>query len=78
MSTCDEPAGSASGTAYRIFERALTPAQTRTFQAQLQDMKFLERDASEKWDDSARQAVSAYAEYRGAEYRFSIWLVSRR
>ena len=39
-------------------------------QNQLIDMKFYEGAATGELDEATARAVSSYAEYRGAEYRF--------
>lgn len=61
---------SPSGNSYVIFEKSLTPEQVLKFQQQLADMKFLQREATSEWTPEALRAVAAYAEYRGAKYRF--------
>jgi len=59
-----------SGTEYMIFERGLTGAQTKQLQHQLHDMKFFSGIPTEYWDQKSFAALSSYAEYRGAKYRF--------
>ena len=66
----------ASGIGYLIFERSLSGEQTRRFQSQLRDMKFYSGTASSSWDKDSFRALSFYAEYRGAGYRFARTAIS--
>ncbi len=59
-----------SGLTYAILEKPLNRDQVMTLQQQLADMKFYEGDINGELDDTTARAVSAYAEYRGAEFRF--------
>ncbi len=66
----------ASGIAYLIFERSLSDEETKRFQFQLRDMKFYSGSASSSWDEDSFRALSFYAEYRGADYRFARTAIS--
>lgn len=54
-----------------ILEKPLRKDQVRKLQAQLKDMKFYSGEITGTIDVATRAAVSFYAEYRGAEYRFA-------
>ncbi len=64
-------APSPSGQSYLVIERPLPAAQIRQFQSQLRSMKFFDRGPTDAWDGTSLRAVSAYADYRGAEYAFN-------
>lgn len=66
----------ASGIAYLIFERSLSDEETKRLQSQLRDMKFYSGSASSSWDEDSFRALSFYAEYRGADYRFARTAIS--
>jgi hypothetical protein len=66
----------ASGIGYLIFERSLSGEETKRFQFQLRDMKFYSGSPSSSWDEDSFRALSFYAEYRGAEYRFARTAIS--
>lgn len=61
---------SASGLTYAILEKPLRQDQIRKLQKQLIDMKFYEGLVNGELDESTQRAVAAYAEYRGAHFRF--------
>ena len=61
---------SPSGSFYLVLERPLTAAQISRLQEQLADMEFYSGEVSGVLDADTRSAISSYAEYRGAEYRF--------
>ena len=61
---------SSSGLTYAILEKPLRQDQVTKLQLQLIDMKFYEGEATGELDGPTQAAVSAYAEYRGAKYRF--------
>ena len=61
---------SPSGLTNAILERPLSQDEITALQLQLIDMKFYEGDANGTIDEATSRAISAYAEYRGAEYRF--------
>ena len=61
---------SPSGLTNAILERPLSRDEITALQLQLIDMKFYEGDANGIIDEATSRAISAYAEYRGAEYRF--------
>lgn len=54
-----------------ILEKPLRRDQVRKLQAQLKDMKFYSGAITRTVDVATRAAVSSYAEYRGAKYRFA-------
>lgn len=59
-----------SGSFNVILEKPLSESEVRRLQEQLKDMKFYEGDVTGVIDESTRAAISGYADYRGAEYRF--------
>ena len=61
---------SISGSFNVILEKPLTSDQVKKLQTQLTDMKYYDGDINGEIDAATRAAVSAYAEYRGAQYRF--------
>lgn len=61
---------SASGVHYFILEKQLAGAAIKAFQTHLASMKFFNDAPKESWDEVSLRAVAAYAEYRGAKYRF--------
>lgn len=60
-----------SGVTNLILEKPLQPEETFAFQKQLKSMKFYSGAPSSEWDEDSVYAVAAYAEYRGAKYRFA-------
>lgn len=62
---------SANGAIYTILQKTLAADETKRFQAQLKDMKFYLGDATGILDEETAAAAAAYAEYRGAAYRFA-------
>jgi hypothetical protein len=62
---------SPDGASYAILERPLETEQIRRLQQQLRDMKFYHGEPTGALDDATWQGIAAYAEYRGARYRFS-------
>jgi hypothetical protein len=62
---------SPDGASYAIFERPLGAEQVRHLQRQLRDMKFYDGEPTGSLDEPTREGIAAYAEYRGARYRFS-------
>ncbi|SDB58443.1 hypothetical protein [Bauldia litoralis] len=59
-----------SSMSYVILEKALHANDILSFQKRLADMKFLDADPDVEWSEETLAAVSSYAQYRGAEYRF--------
>jgi hypothetical protein len=59
-----------SGSTYMILEKPLSGKEIRKLQHQLRDMKFHSGAVTDSWNEAALVAVSIYAEYRGAKYRF--------
>jgi hypothetical protein len=64
-------AETASSMSYVILERPLAPNDILAFQKQLVDMKFLDEVPRDTWTQQSLHAVSSYAQYRGADYRFA-------
>jgi hypothetical protein len=62
---------SPDGAIYAILERPLETEQVRRLQRQLRDMKFYDGEPTGTLDAPTQDAIAAYAEYRGALYRFS-------
>ena len=60
-----------SGALVAVFEQRLAPSEVERLQAQLADMKFLEREATGHMDAATRRALAVYDEYRGADYIFA-------
>lgn len=61
---------SPSGLTNAILERPLDSDQIEALQRQLKDMKFYAGEATGDLDEATQRAVSAYADYRGADYQF--------
>ena len=61
---------SASGLTHMIYAKPLTEAQILQLQKQLKSMKFLSDEPAKAWTENSRRALAAFAEYRGAKYRF--------
>lgn len=61
---------SPNGGTYTVLEKPLTGSEVRRFQTQLKDMKFYLAEPTGVLDEPTRSAAAAYAEYRGAAYRF--------
>lgn len=68
---------SPAGTYHLILEKPLSQEEIRRLQVKLKDIKFYDGDASGEMDEATRAAVSAYAESRGAEYRFKDVVITR-
>ena len=69
-------AETASSMSYVILEQPLAPSDILAFQKQLAGMKFLDETPQDKWTMQSLQAVSSYAQYRGADYRFERAVIS--
>ena len=54
-----------------VLEKPLREDQLRKLQVQLRDMKFYSGGITGAMDKPTRAAVSSYADYRGAKYRFA-------
>lgn len=65
-----------NGAQWLVFQTPLPQAELVRFQDQLRDMKFLAGPSSGELDEATRRAAAAYAEYRGAAYRFETPVVS--
>ena len=59
------------GTVNVVLEKPLREEQVRRLQAKLKDMKFYSGEITGTLDKATRAAVSSYADYRGAEFRFA-------
>lgn len=61
---------SPSGLTNIILERALSDEEILAFQQELKSMKFFGGEPGTTWTEESLGAVSSFAEYRGAAYRF--------
>jgi hypothetical protein len=61
---------SPDGAVYAILEKPLSTDEVRRLQQQLRTMKFHLDEPTGELNEASRKAISAYALYRGAAYRF--------